>query len=137
MRQGELFALAVDDLDFLRCSVHVAVQIKRVGGRVCFAQTKNRKIRDIPVSARVIPSLAEHVRLYPPAEVTLPWHDLLDPRRHGQMVTRRLMFTKPDGAVLDRMVANRAWQKGLAASWRPRRRPEPSLPSCREAPAPQ
>jgi integrase len=40
MRQGELFALAVDDVDFLRRNVHVAVQIKRVGGRVCFAPTK-------------------------------------------------------------------------------------------------
>ena len=66
MRQGELFALAVDDVDFLRRNVHVAVQVKRVGGRVCFAPTKNRKIRDVPVSARVIPNLAEHVRLYPP-----------------------------------------------------------------------
>ena len=124
MRQGELFALAVDDLDFLRRNVHVAVQIKRVGGRVCFAPTKNRKIRDVPVSARVIPHLAEHVRLHPPAEVTLPWHDLQDPKRHGQLVTRRLMFTKPDGAVLDRMMCQPGLAEGLAGRWRPRRRPE-------------
>ncbi len=116
MRQGELFALAVDDVDWLRRTVHVAVQIKRVGGRVCFAPTKNRKIRDVPVSARVIPHLAEHVRLYRGAEVTLPWHDLQDPKRHGQLVTRRLMFTKPDGAVLDRMMFNRAWIKAWRAA---------------------
>lgn len=116
MRQGELFALAVSDVNFLRRNVHIAVQIKRVGGRVCFAPTKNRKIRDVPVSARVIPHLAEHVRLYGGAEVTLPWHDLRDPKRHGQLVTRRLMFTKPDGAVLDRMSANRAWTKAWKAA---------------------
>jgi integrase len=68
------------------------------------------------VSARAIPALAEHVRLYPPSEVTLPWHDLQDPRRHGQMVTRRLMFTKPDRAVLDRMMFNRAWTKAWRAA---------------------
>jgi integrase len=43
MRQGELFALAVDDVDFLRRNVHVAVQTKRVGGRLCFAPLKNHK----------------------------------------------------------------------------------------------
>ncbi len=116
MRQGELFALAVDDVDFLRRNVHVAVQIKRVGGGVCFAPTKNRKIRDVPVSAWVIPALAEHVRLHPPAEVTLPWHDLRDPRRHGQLVTRKLLFSKPDGAALDRMMFNRAWTKAWKAA---------------------
>jgi integrase len=116
MRQGELFALAVEDVDFLRRNVHVAVQIKRVGGRVCFAPTKNRKIRDVPVSARVIPVLAEHVRLHGPAEVTLPWHDLRDPKQHGKPVTRRLMFIKPDGAALDRMMFNRAWIKAWKAA---------------------
>jgi integrase len=116
MRQGELFAIAVDDIDFLRRNAHVAVQVKYVGGQLTFAPTKNRKIRDVPVSARVIPQLAEHVRLYPPAEVTLPWHDLLDPKRHGQLVTRRLVFSKPDGAVLARMIFNRAWTKAWRAA---------------------
>jgi integrase len=110
-RQGELFALAVDDVDFLRRSAHVEVQVKYVGGRACFAPTKNRKVRDVPVSARVIPVLAEHVRLYPPAEVTLPWHDRLDLKRHGKPVTRRLLFTRPDGGPLNRMSFNRAWTK--------------------------
>jgi integrase len=64
----------------------------------------------------VIPHLAEHVRLHPPAEVTLPWHDLQDPMRHGQLVTRRLMFIKPHGAALDRMIFNRAWIKAWKAA---------------------
>jgi integrase len=115
-RQGELFALAVDDIDFLRRTARVAVQVKYVGGRFCFAPTKNRKVRDVPVSARVIPILAEHVRLYPPAEATLPWHDIRDPKQHGRPVTRRLIFTRLDGAVLGRMGFNRAWQRAWKAA---------------------
>ena len=115
-RQGELFALAVDDIDFLRRNAHVEVQVKYVGGRLCFAPTKNRKVRDVPVSAAVIPVLAEHVRLHPPVEVTLPWHDLQDPKRHGRPVTRRLLFTRPDGGALNRMTFNRAWHKAWKAA---------------------
>jgi integrase len=110
-RQGELFALAVSDIDFLRRTAHVDTQVKYVGGRLTFAPTKNRKVRDVPVSARVIPHLAEHVRLHPPVEVTLPWHEPRDPRRHGKPVTRLLLFTRPDGAALNRMSFNRAWKK--------------------------
>jgi integrase len=51
------------------------------------------------------------VRLYPPVEVTLPWHDLRDLKRHGKQVTRRLLFTRPDGGPLNRMSFNRSWTK--------------------------
>jgi len=116
MRQGELFAVAVDDVDWLRRNVHVAVQVKYVGGRFTFAPTKNRKVRDTPLSARVVPILAEHVRLYPPTEVTLPWHDPRDPMRHGKPVSRKLLFTRADGCALNRMSFNRAWQKAWKAA---------------------
>jgi integrase len=122
-RQGELFALAVDDIDFLRRNAHVAVQVKYVGGRFTFAPVKNRKVRDTPVSARVIPILAEHVRLHPPGKVTLPWHDLKDPKQHGKPVTRRLLFTRPDGGALNRMSFNRAWTKAWKAAGVPAGRP--------------
>jgi integrase len=116
MRQGELFAVAVEDVDFLRRNVHVAVQVKYVGGRFTFAPTKNRKVRDTPVSARVIPILSEHVRLHPPVEVTLPWHNPRDPKQHGKPVTRRLLFTGRDGGALNRMSFNRWWQKAWKAA---------------------
>lgn len=74
MRQGELFAVALDDLDFLRKMVHVAVQVKYVGGALVFAPIKNKKTRDVPVADPVIPVLSEHVRLHPPVSITLPWH---------------------------------------------------------------
>ena len=68
------------------------------------------------MSARVIPILAEHVRLHPPAEATLPWHDLRDPKQHGKPVTRRLLFTKPEGGALNRPLFNRWWKKAWKAA---------------------
>lgn len=43
--------------------------------------------------------------------MTLPWHDLQDPKQHGKPVTRRLLFTRPDGGVLNRISIKRAWTK--------------------------
>ena len=54
----------------------------------------------MPVFVSGDPVLAEHVRLYPPAEVTLPWHDRAILKRHGKPVTRRLLFTRPYSASL-------------------------------------
>ncbi len=56
MTQGELFALAAGNIDFLRRSVRVEMQIKRVGGRHVFAPIKNKKPRDVPVDEGVIPA---------------------------------------------------------------------------------
>jgi integrase len=70
-RQGELFALALGDLDFLRRTVHVEVQIKRVGGEHVFAPVKNKKTRDVPVAVRVRPGDPGPVRAYAPVPAGL------------------------------------------------------------------
>ena len=113
-RQGEIFALAKSDVDFLRRTVNVGVQIKVVGGRQVFALVKNRKPRAVPLAARVLPIVAEHMRQFPPVEVTLPWHDLRDPRKHGQPVTRSVILSRPGGIQLEREAANRPWR----AAWK-------------------
>ncbi len=50
-RQGELFALAVDDIDFLRRSVRVEVQLKRVRGQLCSRRSRTRR----PATSRSMP----------------------------------------------------------------------------------
>ena len=131
-RQGELFALAKPDLDFLRRTVRVEAQIKVVGGRQVFAPLKNRKPRDIPLAGRVLPIVAEHMRRLPPVEITLPWHDLKDPARHGKPITRALIFTRPGGLQLEREAANRPWRAAWAKAGHPRPRPRERL--ARHAP---
>jgi integrase len=109
LRQGELFGVALGDLDFLRKIMRVDVQVKYLAGYLFFAPAKNAKTRDVPVADPVIPVLAEHVRQYPPVKITLPWG-----APDGKPVTRELMFTTPDGRALNRNAFNRVWQ----AAWR-------------------
>ena len=113
-RQAELFAADVGDVDFLRRMCHVAVQVKQVRGEWVFAATKNRKVRDVPVPSQVIPVLSEHVRLFPPVPVTLPW--MRTDGQLGKPVTRRLLFTRPDGVSWNRGTANPAWRRAWRAA---------------------
>ena len=120
-RQGELFAVARPDLDFLHRVVHIEVQIKIVGGVQVFAPVKNKKTRDIPLAARVLPIMAEHMRQHRPISVELPWHDPRDPARHGKPVTRELIFSRPGGLQLEREAANRPWRTAWAKAGIPDR----------------
>jgi integrase len=106
MRQGELFGLAVDDVDFLRKVIHVRRQVRLIGNVPCFAPVKNGKSHDVPLAESLAPVLAEHVRLYRPVAVTLPW---LVP--DGKPVTFTLLVTRPDGAAMHRARFNESqWQ---------------------------
>ena len=108
MRQGELFGLSPDDIVFLSRHPHITVsrQVKLVGGQPRFAPVKNRKAHTIPLAASLAPRLARHLELFPAASVTLPWHDLRDPERHGRPVTARLVLSRPDGRPLRRQAFN-------------------------------
>lgn len=108
MRQGEMFGLAVDDVDFLRRTVHVRRQVRVVGGKLCFAPVKNSKPHDVPLAASVAPLLAEYIRQYPPAAVTLPW---LVP--DGEPVTHRLILTRRGELAMHRDRADDEWRYAL------------------------
>ena len=113
-RQGELFAVQVDDLILLRRMCRVEVQLKQVGGQFVFAATKNRAVRDVPIPAQVVPVLSEHLRLFPAVPVTLPW--LRSDGSPGKPVTRRLAFTHPDGVPWNRGTANPPWRRAWRAA---------------------
>lgn len=104
MRQGEIFGLAVEDIRFLGRNPEIAVsrQVKLVGGALHFAPLKNRRPHAVPLAPSLAPRLARHLELYPAAEVTLPWHDLSDPGKHGKPATFRLVLTDGQGRALDR-----------------------------------
>jgi integrase len=124
LRQGELIAAGLGDVDFLRKTLHVEVQVKLVGAWR-FAPLKNHKsckARDIPFDDPLPVILAEHVRLHPPHAVTLAWHDPRDKQRHGKAVTRELLFTH-DGAHLQRNAFNWWWRKAWTKAGIPDRGP--------------
>jgi integrase len=120
MRQGEMFGLAVDDVDFLRKVVHVRRQVRLVGNVLCFAPVKNDKAHDVPLAESLVPVLAEHIRLYPPAAVTLPW-DVPD----GKLVTFTLLLARPDGSAVHRTRFNEShwWAAQEKAGIVPARQP--------------
>lgn len=110
LRQGEIFAMGPDEIDFLRRKVHVRRQAKRVGGRQWFAAPKGGRDRDVPLAARVSLALAAHIGQFPPVRVTLPWNEPGNPKRHGQPVTAALMFTSAaNGAVNASTFGRQAW----------------------------
>lgn len=113
LRQGEIFALGPDEIDFLRRKVHLRRQVKRVGGRAWFAPPKGRRDRDVPLPHPVALALSEHIAACAPVPVTLPWNDP-GTKRHGQDVTAALMFTTRAGQVLNPSTFN-------TVAWRPAR----------------
>lgn len=65
LRQGEVFGLRVDDVDFLVRRLHVRHQIKLVGGGLAVAPPKGGKTRVVPLPEPVAVELAEHLRKRP------------------------------------------------------------------------
>ena len=120
MRQGEILGFAVEDIDFLRRTVQVRRQIKIVAGKMVFALPKGGKTRSVPLAARASESFAEHIRLFPPVRITLPWHQP-GSRDHGKPREFWLLFTTPRSRKpVERHGLNaRTWHDALKAAGLP------------------
>jgi integrase len=117
LRQGEIFGLSADSVAFLQRKVRVVRQVTRINGRLWFARPKGGKEREVPMVERVGLALAAHMEAHPPAEVTLPWNDLKDKKRHGKPVTARLLFTSRQGGPLMHSTFNTtAWRSARNAA---------------------
>ena len=92
LRQGEIFGLPEDALDYENGWLAVRQQLKRVRGKYVFAPPKGRKFRDVPLPAAVAAAIRVHSEKYPPVEVTLPWGT-----PDGPLVTKALIFTGRSG----------------------------------------
>lgn len=107
LRQGEVFGLDVDAVDFLGRRIVVRQQVKLVHGRPILAPPKGGRTREVPLPDVVAVALAEHLRQYPAREVELPWRE-----PDGERRTTRLVFTSREGRPLNRNHWN-------GATWRP------------------
>ncbi|GGR43087.1 tyrosine-type recombinase/integrase [Streptomyces netropsis] len=112
LRQGEIFGLAVDEVDFLGGVVHVVRQVKMVKAQLVFAPPKGGKMRDVPLSDAVAFALAEHITERPPLEVTLPWRT-----PDGPPVTASLLFYSRERKAVNRNYFNmRVWKPALVSA---------------------
>jgi integrase len=68
LRQGEVFGLRLEDVDFLGRKLHVRQQVKMLHGRPIIVPPKGRKTREVPLADVVATALSERVRLYPSGE---------------------------------------------------------------------
>jgi integrase len=112
LRQGEVFGLRVEDVDFLRRKLHVRQQVKLLHGKPIFALPKGGKTREVPLPDVVATAVAEHLRAFPAREITLPWESL-----DGEPTTALLVFTSRQGGALHRTHYNPyVWKKALRAA---------------------
>lgn len=110
LRQGEIFGLAVADIDFLRGVVHVRRQVKHVSKQLVFALPKGQKERDMPLPSKVGESIAAHLVARPARTVTLPWAV-----PDGKPVTVDLLFTSRESKAVNRNYFNTyVWKPALA-----------------------
>lgn len=94
LREGEIFGLAVEDIEFLGAGrmLHVRRQVRKVGGELVFSLPKGDKQRDVPLSESLSLRLAAHLKKHKPVKVTLPWK-----KPGGKPTSARLLFVRDDG----------------------------------------
>jgi integrase len=97
LRQGEVFGLRVEDVDFLGRQLHVRQQVKLLRGQPTLAPPKGRKTRDVPLPDAVAMALAERLRQFPAVD--------------------GLVFTSREHKLVNRTYFNRhVWKAALATA---------------------
>jgi integrase len=112
LRQGEIFGLPLDAVDFLRRTLRVRVQVRIVRSKVVFAPPKGGRERDVPLPEPVSAALAGHLMQFRAQLVTLPW---LEPG--GKPRTETLIFTTVRGFAYHRTTFNsEVWKAAREAA---------------------
>jgi integrase len=110
LRQGEVFGLSPDDVDFFGGFVHVQRQVKLFAdGTRAFALPKYEKTRRVPLPSSVRDDLAAYLARYKPTSITLPWKD-----KTGDPVCVPLVLTTREQTALSRTYFNtHVWKPAL------------------------
>lgn len=112
MRQGEIFGLAVDDIDFLRRTVTIQRQVAIIAGKLVFALPKGRKVRSVPLPRSVGDELAAYLQAFPAREVSLPWGE-----PDGKAEAAQLVLTSRERRALNKNYVNsHVWRPALRAA---------------------
>jgi integrase len=109
LRQGEVFGLSPEDVNFLRGVVHVRCQVKIVGNRLVYAAPKGGKVRDVPLPESVALDLAAHLASHPARAVVLPSDE-----PQGREQSRTLVLSSREDGALNRNYINaKLWKPAL------------------------
>ncbi|MFS2291721.1 MAG: tyrosine-type recombinase/integrase [Actinomadura sp.] len=107
MRRGELFGLALEDVDFEEEVIRVRRQIKRLGKAYVYALPKNDRERTVPMPSWAAEAIRVHKEAYEPLVCSLPWE-----RTDGKLRTHNLLFRWTD----DRHIRANLYEKLV---WKP------------------
>lgn len=112
LRQGEVFGLSPEDVDFERGLIRVRRQVQLLNGRLYFALPKGGKTRIVDMPPSVAAELAAYFLQYPAVEVELPWGGP-EPEREKQ--TFPLVLTTTYGNAIRANIFNvEVWKPALA-----------------------
>ncbi|MET8142725.1 site-specific integrase [Sphaerisporangium sp. NPDC005288] len=112
LRQGELFGLALEDLDFGEKLVRVRRQIKKLGTQYVYALPKNDRERVVPLPDWVAEALRVHIHKYKALVCSLPWEQL-----NGRLRTHNLLFRWTDDQFIKaRSYSETVWKPALVAA---------------------
>lgn len=120
LRQGELFGLELDRVDFLRRSVGVVRQLVTLTPNPPYlgpVKTSESE-RVVPLAQVTLDALAAHLAAFPAGEVELP--DRSDPNRPTTRPAR-LLFTMDSGAPVTRHRWSAIWRPAARAAGLPPR----------------
>ncbi|MDX2934759.1 site-specific integrase [Streptomyces ipomoeae] len=110
LRQGEVFGLSPEDIDYARGVLHVRRQIQAIHGRLYFALPKGKRTRTVDMPSSVAEELKRHVETFPPVEVELPWGK---PEGQGRKFSL-LLTTRFGNAIAVNTWNTYTWKPALA-----------------------
>jgi integrase len=119
LRQGEVFGLTVDRVDFLRKTMRVDRQLVTVAGRTPFLGPPKTKAshRTIPLPNVVVDALAAHLRDFPTTGQDVPVV-LVGGREAGEQPVE-LFFTTAAGLPIRRTSFGNAWRAAVTSAKAP------------------
>ncbi|MEH0842218.1 site-specific integrase [Micromonospora sp. CPCC 205711] len=113
MSQGEVFGLAVDDIDLDSGWLHIQRQVKLVRHRLVLGLPKNNRDRRVPLPGSVADILRQHIKDHPPLSITLPWEDPAS----GEQVTADLILSTTWRKPINRCwFDSKAWRRAVTAA---------------------
>ncbi|HJR90489.1 MAG TPA: tyrosine-type recombinase/integrase [Aeromicrobium sp.] len=112
LREGELFGLAIEDIDFDERVLHVRRQIKKLGKSYVFALPKSDSERVVPLPDWTAQSIRVHIGKYPPRACSLPWE-----KPEGKLRTHNILVRWINGNHMSaRSYAETMWKPALVTA---------------------